>query len=1019
WTLQDSADGTKTVYFKCRNLHGDESEVVNDTIVLDTTPPSLQITMPQSGTITNKENITVEGEVRDLNGIEKAEILVNVSVYSLTLVDGIFSQLVELSNGTNVVTLRAKDLVGNWAEISITITYDPTIPSLIIYTPANNSFTNNSQCLVSGKTEPGYTLTVKGIAVELNEEGKFEKTITLNEGLNIINVTSKNLAGTETTVLVYITLDTAPPSSPKGITITPTTWTNVNSFTIDWVNPTDTSGIAGAWYKFGSVPTGNDDGTFSTQKPLVISVSTSGTTQIFVWLQDNAGNANCSLYSVVYAKYDSKAPNTTLLIFGQAGKRGWYITDVQVELSSSEDYSGIKEIWYSYEGSDWISCDNNYKLNITTPGIHRIDFYAVDNAGNIEPVRTEYIRIDKDDPYTSLTAEGPVGSPEWFVGDVQVTIEGHDDTSGVYAVFYRIGDEGEFIVYTSTFTITQEGLYKVYYYTEDVAGRTELTRCRIVGVDKTPPASEVDIQGAPGLNSWYKSQVIVKLTGRDNISGIKEIWYKLSGDWVKADIITIAGGAYTTLSLSDGIHNLSWYSVNSADIVEIQKTTLIKVDTQAPAKPVISSIPEFVNTSTIKITWSESIDSMSGLAGYILYWSQDANFSVYSETNLLSETSYTLALPEGSRCYFKVSALDKAGNEVFSDIADTLSDTTPPETFCTLIGQQYLGAYVTEVTAELYTLPDSSGVAKIYYSIGPEWLEYTEQLVFSENRTYVLKYYSIDKAGNIEQVKTFIFKIDIPLAQPEVDINEPNNQTVQGNATLTWSMESPVGDALFVSIIVLQADNGFEIVLAENLKNITSYTIDTTKLPNARYYIRLIVKDQHGRTVSVSTLTTIIVKNPYIQQLEINDILLGANNTVKLAREGDKAEIVTEITNREFNRTTFTVHFYLDGEFAGSSEITLSSLEQGTAKIIKSLNSGLHRLQVKVYKGNTLLEESEAEFEVQAIAIQAVQEETDYGQYIFWILFALFTIIILAFLVKFKPWKRLTERHEKEDEQEE
>lgn len=966
WTLQNSADGTKTVYFKCRNLYGNESEAASDTIILDTTPPSLQISEPQSGTLTNKDNITVKGEVRDLNGIETAEIYVNDTIYSITLVDGNFSQIVNLSNGSNIIKMRAKDYAGNRAEISITVTYDPTMPTLIIYSPANNSLTNNPQRLVSGKTEPDYAVKINGALTAVNETGCFTRTITLTEGSNLINVTASNAAGTATTIFIYVTLDTAPPSSPKNLTISPASWTNVNSFTIDWVNPSDTSGIAGIWYKFGTAPSSTYNGTYSTQKPLVISAPAAGTTQIFLWLQDKAGNINHTLYSVCYAKYDPNPPTTLLLIFGQAGANNWYLDNVQVELSAADDLSLVKEVWYSYEGSEWQRYTG--KFNVTIPGQHKIEFYAVDNAGNVETVQTKHIKIDKDAPYTDLTATGPVGSPDWYVASVTVTIEGHDDTSGLLATLCRIGEEGEFQNYTSSFTLTEEGLFKVYYYSVDLAGKKEQTRCRVIGIDKTPPASTLDIQCTLGTNGWYTSTAEVKIRAGDTVSGILEIHYRFNSDnWTKANIITTSGGAYAVLTLADGIHNLSYYSINSADLVEAQKNVQLKIDAQAPTKPVIALIPEFINTSTIKITWTESLDSMSGFAGYILLWSQNINFSVYSQTNLLQSANYTLTLSEGSRCYIKVKAFDQAGNEIYSEAVNTFSDTIPPETYAALVGQLYLGAYVTPVTVELYTTPDSSGVKEIKYSIGEEWLRYTGQFTLTENKTYVLKYYSVDRAGNIENVKTVNFKIDIPLANPVVSVVEPNNNVVEGNTTISWSMSSPVADTMYVTIIVLQSSSGYEQMIAENLENITRYTINTNLLPNAEYYIKIIVKDQHNRIVNSSTLTTIIVKNRYIQQTQIqNTPLNGDNTTITIDHDGSKASITTQLINRQFNSTTYSIHFYIDDEIAGTKEITLNSMGNDTATITKTLITGQHTLHIKIYSNGMLVEENTQSFNVEA-----------------------------------------------------
>jgi len=182
-------------------------------------------------------------------------------------------------------------------------------------------------------------------------------------------------------------------------------------------------------------------------------------------------------------------------------------------------------------------------------------------------------------------------------------------------------------------------------------------------------------------------------------------------------------------------------------------------------------------------------------------------------------------------------------------------------------------------------------------------------------------------------------------------------------------MNSPVSDTLFVTVIVLQTSHGYECVLAENLENITQYTINTNQLPNAEYYIKIIVKDQHNRIVNSSTLTTIIVNNPYIQQTQIQNTVLNngdTTNNVSIDHDGSKASITTQLINRQFNTTTYSIHFYIDDEIAGTQEITLSSMQNSTVEIIKTLNTGPHTLKIKIYNQGLLVEENTQAFNVEA-----------------------------------------------------
>jgi hypothetical protein len=106
--------------------------------------------------------------------------------------------------------------------------------------------------------------------------------------------------------------DTTSPPAPVNLTATPSTWTNNNLFTINWTNPSDPSGIAGAYHKLGSAPTSNTDGTYTTSKPFTVAATAQGGQAIYVWLKDGAGNtdhnnwSSTTLYYVSVVFYISK-----------------------------------------------------------------------------------------------------------------------------------------------------------------------------------------------------------------------------------------------------------------------------------------------------------------------------------------------------------------------------------------------------------------------------------------------------------------------------------------------------------------------------------------------------------------------------------------------------------------------------------------------------------------------------------------------------------------------------------------
>jgi hypothetical protein len=72
--------------------------------------------------------------------------------------------------------------------------------------------TNRPQQEVSGRTNPGNTVTLNGGPAQVAQDGSFKGTVTLKEGLNTIVGEAKNAQGMTVRKMVNVTLDTTPPN---------------------------------------------------------------------------------------------------------------------------------------------------------------------------------------------------------------------------------------------------------------------------------------------------------------------------------------------------------------------------------------------------------------------------------------------------------------------------------------------------------------------------------------------------------------------------------------------------------------------------------------------------------------------------------------------------------------------------------------------------------------------------------------------------------------------------------------
>lgn len=86
-------------------------------------------------------------------------------------------------------------------------------------------------------------------------------------------------------------------------------------------------------------------------------------------------------------------PETSAVLAGKEHKEGSFVSEVEVSLSTMDDYSGAMETWYSLNGKDFQPYDGPFILE--KKGEYKLYYYSVDNAGNNEEVLQLDIKIGK------------------------------------------------------------------------------------------------------------------------------------------------------------------------------------------------------------------------------------------------------------------------------------------------------------------------------------------------------------------------------------------------------------------------------------------------------------------------------------------------------------------------------------------------------------------------------------------------------------------------------------------------
>lgn len=182
------------------------------------------------------------------------------------------------------------------------------------------------------------------------------------------------------------------------------------------------SGVKNTEYSF-------DGATWNTYSA-PFTITNEGIMTIYYKSTDNAGNVETTKSTSI--KLDKTSPTTSVIISGASGNNGWYKSDANINLISSDNSSGSREIHYILDGAETVISGSTANLTIAADGRHSLSYWAIDNAGNIEQAKSVEIMIDKTPPVLSVTANpGLLWPPNHKYVTVIPSLTASDAHSGI------------------------------------------------------------------------------------------------------------------------------------------------------------------------------------------------------------------------------------------------------------------------------------------------------------------------------------------------------------------------------------------------------------------------------------------------------------------------------------------------------------------------------------------------------------------------------------------------------------
>src|SRR4051794_36681827 len=492
------------------------------------------------------------------------------------------------------------DKAGNTTSAtSEPVKIDKTAPSTDVSAPSGWVNSSVEVTLTPHDALPGVDATHYSVDGGAQQTGT--KVTLTAEGKHTISYGSTDKAGNEEAVrTVTVDIDKSDPTITHRLApeANGNGWNNEDvTVTFTCADPGDLSGIA------------------SCTAPRTVTTEGKGQ-PVTGTATDKAGNTATDPATV---SLDKTKPTIAGSRTPDANDFGWNNTDVTGHFDGEDSLSGI----------DTVTADKTFGEGTG----QSLEGNAVDAAGNSASTTVGDINVDKIAPTLSGKPSIDANGNAWYKDDVTIDWTAADNRSGVVAAPANSTITGEGSGLKDTATVT------------DKAGNSTTANSAAVNIDRTAPTTGAD---APG--GWNNSSVTVSLAAADGLSGVDATYYKVDGgDAHKGALLTID---------TEGVHTLTYWSVDQAGNIEAAQTATVRIDLTKPTVGhTVTPVPNAKGWNNTPVTVAyQCDDKLSGVASC----SPDAKVSTDGQDQAVPGT-----------------AVDNAGN-TFTDNATVSIDTVAP-----------------------------------------------------------------------------------------------------------------------------------------------------------------------------------------------------------------------------------------------------------------------------------------------------------------------------------------------------
>jgi len=365
------------------------------------------------------------------------------------------------------------------------------------------------------------------------------------------------------------------------------------------------------------------------------------------------------------------------------GTPSWVTTPATVSCNGdSTDTGGTGVESYQYRvlapgATAWGEPTSGSHVTITTSGISRVEFRALDRAGNASPWSAPAEVMLDDDPPSLPNLSGE--QPGWQnTGQETVMASGSADAlNDPVSYRYRTSTDGVWPTTwgsNSNVTISAEGTTLVQFEAADALGNWSAPKQTEVQIDRTKPTSPV-LAGGTGSTWSNLPSVKVTASGSTDTPGSGLAGYQYTTQLLGGAVSPVQPGSSVTVS-AEGKTTVRFWAVDASGLTSNPVTVQVWLDHTLPTTPAVSggSSTGWENVPSLAFSAAGSSDASSGLKGYQYETSSDGKSWGAAQPG--SSASITA---EGTT-YVRFQALDLAGNPSPWTLAawPAMIDRSPP-----------------------------------------------------------------------------------------------------------------------------------------------------------------------------------------------------------------------------------------------------------------------------------------------------------------------------------------------------